>query len=518
MRQLFKNLLAFTLITALCSCHTIRVSTKNVFKTDDAEQAQKETIGERSSIERTKTSLVRIGVLLPLSGKYAKIGKTLQNASLMAMFEGNSKNVVLQFYDTEGTAEGARAAAELAISQNVGLIVGPLLKEEVNAIHSMTYGNGVDVITFSSDPTVVGKGVYTIATLASQQAEFITQYACSNGYKRFAILSQDNKTGDIISYAIKKAVDGCGAYITKAAFYDPKLDIFQPAVQSIVPKTIDELEKEREDELKRLEKLRPDVVAGKSIKIKNEETENWESVKWTEEQLDTYMEELKNKEIIRDPFEFDVLFVSDDGSKLRSLGAMFNYYDIPSEIKIIGTSQWAEAKPQQETSLLGGWFANLAQTEFKNWSKKYEKEFGEKPARIASQAYDAISLTISLVDNYGTIDSKTLTNPSGFNGIDGLFRLLPNGLSERGLQIMAVEKKGFSTLVQPLPQFQTMPETDEDVYREYYRMSPSLVTPAEEIPVEQTTEEYQDDNNNQNPEQKEEASQKVSTEKQVKNN
>lgn len=505
MRQLFKNLLAFTLITALCSCHTIRVSTKNVFKADDAEQAQKETIGEHSVIQKPKTSLVRIGVLLPLTGKYAKIGKTLQNASLMAMFEGNSKNVVLQFYDTEGTAEGARNAAELAISQNVGLIVGPLLKEEVNAIHSMTYGNGVDVITFSSDPTVVGKGVYTIATLASQQAEFITQYACSNGYKRFAILSQDNKTGDIISYAVKKAADACGAYVTKAAFYDPKLDIFQPAVQSIVPKTIDELEKEREDELKRLEKLRPDVIAGKSIKMMNEETEKWESVKWTEEELDTHMNELREKELIRDPFEFDALFVSDDGSKLRSLGAMFNYYDIPSEIKIIGTSQWAEAKPQQEASLLGGWFANLAQTGFKNWSKKYEKEFGEKPARIASQAYDAISLTISLVDNYGTIDSKTLTNPSGFNGIDGLFRLLPNGLSERGLQIMAVEKKGFSTLVQPLPQFQTMPETDDVVYHEYFRISPSLISVLEEEVVKETIEEI--------PEQTQEQNQTTETQK-----
>jgi hypothetical protein len=43
-----------------------------------------------------------------------------------------------------------------------------------------------------------------------------------------------------------------------------------------------------------------------------------------------------------------------------------------------------------------------------------------------------------------------LTNPSGFSGIDGLFRFRPDGTNERGLAVMRVAPSG-AQIVSPAP-------------------------------------------------------------------
>ena len=43
-----------------------------------------------------------------------------------------------------------------------------------------------------------------------------------------------------------------------------------------------------------------------------------------------------------------------------------------------------------------------------------------------------------------------LTSPSGFIGVDGAFRLLPDGLNERGLAIYHIER-GTVSIADPAP-------------------------------------------------------------------
>lgn len=68
--------------------------------------------------------------------------------------------------------------------------------------------------------------------------------------------------------------------------------------------------------------------------MKNEETGEMEEVNMSLEQLQATIDVLKEKELVRDPFEFDAVLISEEGSRLRSLGALFSYYDVPSDIRI----------------------------------------------------------------------------------------------------------------------------------------------------------------------------------------
>ena len=64
--------------------------------------------------------------------------------------------------------------------------------------------------------------------------------------------------------------------------------------------------------------------------------------------------------------------------------------------------------------------------------------------RQATLAYDAVALVAALVKTQGQqrFSSDVLTNPSGFTGIDGVFRFRGDGSNQRGLAVMKVTQSG----------------------------------------------------------------------------
>jgi hypothetical protein len=64
--------------------------------------------------------------------------------------------------------------------------------------------------------------------------------------------------------------------------------------------------------------------------------------------------------------------------------------------------------------------------------------------RTATLAYDAVALVAALARTQGPqrFSSEVVINPSGFAGIDGLFRFRADGTNERGLAVMRVASAG----------------------------------------------------------------------------
>ena len=75
---------------------------------------------------------------------------------------------------------------------------------------------------------------------------------------------------------------------------------------------------------------------------------------------------------------------------------------------------------------------------------KYKASYGTRPSRLASLAYDAVSLanTLARGPRGERFSAANITNPEGFQGMNGLFRFQPNGLVERGLAILKVTPSG----------------------------------------------------------------------------
>jgi len=122
-------------------------------------------------------------------------------------------------------------------------------------------------------------------------------------------------------------------------------------------------------------------------------------------------------------------------------------------IQLLGTGLWDDPRIYATPALDGGVYAAPDAAGYRNFSDRYRKRFNKDPVRTATLAYDAVALVAALVktqpDPQVRFSPQVLTNPSGFTGIDGLFRFLPNGTNQRGLAVLRVTHSGPQTISPP---------------------------------------------------------------------
>lgn len=126
----------------------------------------------------------RVALLVPLSGSNAGVGQSLANAANLALLDTGGKGLRITTYDT--AAGGAAAAAGKAIAEGNGLILGPLLGEEVRAVAPIAGRAHVPVLAFSNDVAAAGKGAFLLGFAPSQSIDRVVSYAASRGLKRIA--------------------------------------------------------------------------------------------------------------------------------------------------------------------------------------------------------------------------------------------------------------------------------------------------------------------------------------------
>ena len=111
---------------------------------------------------------------------------------------------------------------------------------------------------------------------------------------------------------------------------------------------------------------------------------------------------------------------------------------------LLGTGLWDSPRVYASPNLQGGLYAAPDPAGFRAFSGRYRTKYGAEPVRTATLAYDAVALVAALARTQGPtrFSSDVLTNPSGFAGIDGLFRFRADGTNERGLAVMKVTTGG----------------------------------------------------------------------------
>src|ERR1700758_1743114 len=140
----------------------------------------------------------------------------------------------------------------------------------------------------------------------------------------------------------------------------------------------------------------------------------------------------------------DALMIADDGDSvvataeaLTAAGANLR------NIQLLGTGLWDNPRVFSNPILQGGLYAAPDPAGFRAFSCRYRTRYGNEPVRTATLAYDAVALVAALARQGGQkFSPDVLTNPSGFAGIDGLFRFRPDGTNERGLAVMRVGNTG----------------------------------------------------------------------------
>lgn len=343
-------------------------------------------------------SPVKIAMLLPLSGspQTAAIAKGMKQAAELALFELEAPSLQLLVKDDKGTEEGARAAAEEAIKGGAELIIGPLFAKSVSAAAPIARQGNVPVIAFSNDARVAATGVYLLSFLPAQEVPRVVAFTAGQGRQRFAALLPDDTSGKLLEPMFKAAVERNGGTIVA-------IERFPVEVNGMI------------DPVRRMrDAIRTAEETGQPV---------------------------------------DALFLPGGQDTLPLIGPMLPKSEIdPQRIKIIGAGGWDYPNAGRERIMEGGWFAAPDPRGWRDFSERFAKTYKNMPPRLASLAYDAIGVgaAFATAAKGARYTSTNLTRASGFTGIDGPFRFQPNGLSERGLAILEMQKFG-PTVLEPAP-------------------------------------------------------------------
>ncbi|MCP3729636.1 penicillin-binding protein activator [Sphingomonas sp. MG17] len=159
----------------------------------------------------------RVALLVPLTGANAGVGRSLANATQLAILDTKAEEVRITTYDT---ALGAAAAAQRALADGNQLILGPLLAEDARAIAPIARRAGVPVLAFSNDTSVAGNGTFLMGYAPAQSIERVVDYARRSGVTDFAGLMPTGLYGERASTAFLRAVEGAGGKVTALETYN----------------------------------------------------------------------------------------------------------------------------------------------------------------------------------------------------------------------------------------------------------------------------------------------------------
>jgi len=159
----------------------------------------------------------RVALLVPMTGPNAGVGVSIANAASLALLDTGGKTIRITTYDT---ATGAVAAAQRAVADGNGVILGPLLAEDVRAVAPVARAKGVPLISFSNDTGVAGNGTYVLGFSPVQSIQRVVGYARSKGMTRFAGLVPNGVYGQRSANALLRAVESAGGQVVSMQNFD----------------------------------------------------------------------------------------------------------------------------------------------------------------------------------------------------------------------------------------------------------------------------------------------------------
>jgi ABC-type branched-subunit amino acid transport system substrate-binding protein len=349
-------------------------------------------------------------LLLPLSGPLAPVGQAMENAAKLA-FPANSAPS-LDIRDTSGTPAGAAAAAQAGIAAGDGIILGPLTAVETQAVAPLAQKAGVNMLTFSNDPTLAQPGVWPLGITPGQQVRRVLQAAADAGRTQLAALLPDSDFGHSLATAISADTAALSEPAPQITFYPPDFNGLNRTVERL------------SDFANRGQGLEDEIKAAQD--------------------LGTAAGRLRAHELQHQPIpppSFNALFIgATDGDTLAELANFLPYYDVnPPQVQYLGPAIWSNIAPQManQSVFRGALYAAPDPAAAAAFDAKYQTAYGSAPPAIADVAFDAAALA-KMAAASGGYTSSVLTAPGGFTGTDGVLVLQSDGHVRRGLAVFKI--------------------------------------------------------------------------------
>ena len=339
---------------------------------------------------------IRIGLLVPLTGKNSEIGQSIIKSARLAINTINNASIEIIPKDTQSNPEVTlRAAKELANS-GIKIVIGPVFNE------SLIYLDELSELTFlalTNKNDNFSKNIINAGINATSQLNAIKKFIELNEIKKTIFLTPD------VSFKneIEKAISNSKIKILENYIYNTDPTKLTKQIEKI---TRYEIRKQNlEDEINRLEKS---------------EQNNKERL----------IERLKKKDTLGS-VKFDSVVISDFDESLKSVTTSLLYTDIsPKEKYFITLNQWFDESLLKEISLQPLYFPSANKSNYDEFSNEYFEKYNQYPNQLSFLSYDLVGLVYYLIlQNDSVVDKKMFKKKNLFKGKVGIFEIKNNKIN-----------------------------------------------------------------------------------------
>ena len=353
--------------------------------------------------------ILKIGVLLPLTGEYEILGNSFLKAIQLALYDISNNKIVIYPKDSKANALDAYKSAKDFESEGIKIVIGPIFYESLERLNEI---NNITFISMTNKNNNIPKNTIAFGVNIESQMDALKKYFNKIKISKTILLSPNSE------------------FIYQSESIEKKdiLKFYRTYKYNVNPKKItSEIEKitnyrERKKDLERRIKI---LEKSDLYKHKKE------------------LEKLNQMHTLG-KIKFDSVVVVDFGERLKSVLTSLIFSDISSQkVNFFTVNQWFDKTLFEENAIQNLHFPSINLKNLKKYEKNYFKRYGEMPDQISILAYDALGLIYYCwINNDFHFKTELLYNKEGFKGLHGEF-IIKNNISNQKLKIYKVFEKKF---------------------------------------------------------------------------
>jgi len=365
------------------------------------------TADQENKLESEK--ILKVGVLLPLSGEFQDIGESFLKAIKLALYDISNKNIKIYLKDSNGNALKTYQSAKEFQNEGIRIVIGPIFYENLERLGEI---NDVTFISLTNTTKEIPKNTISFGINIESQIDALKKYFDKIKVSKTLLLSPSSEF----------------VYQSNSVAKKDLLKFYRIYSYDTNPKKITgEIEKitryrERKNDLERRIKI---LEKSDLFKDKNE------------------LKKLEQMHTLG-KLNFDSVVVLDFGERLKSVLTSFVFSDVSSDrVSFFTINQWFDETFFNESAMQNLYFPSINFKNFKKFNEKFSKTYNEKPNKVSILGYDALGLIYYCWSkNDFNFKRELLYNKKGFKGLHGKF-IIENNITKQNLNIYKVSEKKF---------------------------------------------------------------------------
>ena len=355
---------------------------------------------------------IKIGLLVPLTGKNSEIGQSIIKSTRLAINKINNSLIEIIPKDTQSNPESTLMAAKELAKLDIKIIIGPVFNENLIYLDELS---DITFLSLTNKNDNYSKNIINAGINATSQLNTIKKFLELNEIKKTIFLTPK------VNYEneIKKAISVSKIRIIKNYIYNTDPTKLTQQIEKITQYDI--RKQNLQDEIVRLEK----------------------SNQGNKERL---IEKLKKRDTLGS-VKFDSVIIADFDESLKSVTTSLLYTDIsPKQKYFITLNQWFDKSLLEEASVQPLYFPSINKKNYENFSTEYFQKFNQYPNQLSFLSFDLVGLVYYLIlQNNSIVDEKIFTKKTLFKGKIGIFEIKNNKINHV-LNFYKVENNQFKEI------------------------------------------------------------------------